>query len=432
MAKCALPECQNEARQSATGRPGKYCSDLHRLQAFRRKASETKLVEGSETKLPDILFYCGLNEKSWNYHPVEPGTHACVAPVTSETKENKKTGKKSRRLVRTQVFIDPVKVKHVLVDSGAFSDGIELDDNGNIVANHRLPFDRALDRQIAHAFEFGYASLVEAIVSYDLLIDEVWKDGERSKDRWSVASAEFAVQETIKAAQYLSSQRKRIDEVFGHHVQLVLSAQGVNADQYKRCAEAIVPMMKPDDIFGLGGWCITGLRRQDMIPAAAVMLPGVFEVLGKANVKRVHVFGVIMPQMLGFLLHLSDLHGIQLSTDSSGPCREPAEHGRWGYGSWTDPTYKHHSPTTLESCKTKDEKGNKAPSCPPGTYCRGLERARHVKATREYLANFREREPDLVTLLPIPRPPVASYISTLFDFLDTEKVKVDERTDYVA
>jgi hypothetical protein len=406
--KCARSGCPHFAKQPTTGRPGKYCSD--RCANYVRKQAQRKRERVSVTELvvsrkqPDIQFYCGLNEKYWNYHPVEPGEYACIAPFTSTNVKDKETGEVIKRvLCKTQVHIDDSKVKHILLDSSAFSDGIELDKEGSIVANKRLSFNHALQRQIAHAYEFRYAHLVDALVSYDLLIDEVWKDGVRSKDRWSVESAEFAVGETIKAAEYLSSQRRRIEKAFGHPVNLVLSAQGVEATQYKRCAQAIVKFMKPDDVFGLGGWCITGLRRYDMLPAAAVILPGVFEVLGNASVKRVHVFGVILPALLGFLLSLCDLYGMQLSTDSSGPCREPAEHGRWGYGSWTNPTYKKRSPQTLESCKAVDEQDNKAPSCPPGTHCRGLERARHVALTRDYLANFREREPRLVGPLPVPK-----------------------------
>lgn len=264
---------------------------------------------------------------------------------------------------------------------------------GQVIRSKRLSFDHALQRQIAHAYEFRYAHLVEALVSYDLLIDETWQDGERSKIRWSVESAEYAVTKTIDAARYLASQRRRIDHAFGHHVNLCLSAQGVEASQYRHCAEEIVKVMGPDDIFGLGGWCITGLMRHIMLPAAASILPGVFEVLGQARVKRVHVFGVIIPALLGFLLYLSDQYDIQLSTDSVGPSVEPARNGNWGYGSWTDPNYK--VAPILASCKTLDQDGRKAPVCAPDTMCRGLERARHVALTRDWLANFRTREPHL-------------------------------------
>lgn len=394
---CANPHCTNLIDTSnSRGHPKRFCSDACKQRVYRNTHTDVTIKQ-------DIRFYCGLNEKYWNYHPIDPGEYVCIAPFTSGEVKDKKTGEVIGRVLRkTHVLIDEAKVKHILLDSSAFSDGIELDENGVIIENKRLSFDHALQRQIAHAYEFRYAHLVDELVSYDLLIDEVWKDGARSKDRWSVDAAEFAVQETINAAEYLASQRQRIDNVFGHHVKLVLSAQGVEAEQYRRCTEAIVKVMKPDDVFGLGGWCITGLRRHEMLPAAAVMLPGVFEVLGNAGVKRVHVFGVIIPALLGFLLYLCDEYGIQLSTDSSGPCREPAEHGRWGYGSWTDPTYKKHSPTTLESCKHLDEQGNKAPTCLPGTHCKGLERTRHVRLTSDYLANFREREPALVAPLVVP------------------------------
>jgi hypothetical protein len=362
------------------------------LRAWRLKScgDETKQ---DETKLPDILFYCGLNEKSWNHHSMGTGTHICIAPVTGRSDE----GGKGKR--ETGVFVDPMRVTHVLLDSGAFSDGIELV-NGQVVRNGRLTCEYALERQVAHAYKYHYAQLVEAIVSYDLLIDETWQDGERSKVRWSKEAAEYAVEETIQAAVFLASQRRRIDRAFGHHVRLVLSAQGVEALQYRRCAEAIVKLMRPDDIFGLGGWCITGLMRHVMLPAAASILPGVFEVLGSAGVSRVHVFGVVIPQLLGFLLYLSDLYGIALSTDSSGPCTEPAKNGNWGYGSWTNPAYK--VAPILESCRAVGKYGEKAPTCAPDTVCRGLERSRHVQLTRDYLAHFREREPGLCVPLVVP------------------------------
>jgi hypothetical protein len=395
--QCANAGCENDAKQSATGRPGKYCSNRCRLQAFRHKSSETK---PDETKLPDILFYCGLNETNWNHHPMEPGEHICIAPVTTSTIKDKDTGAKRKVLRNTNVYVDPAKVKHVLLDSGAFSDGLELDLHGKIVKNNRLSFDAALRRQFSHAHRYEYTELVESVVSYDLLIDETWQDGERSKKRWSVSSAEIAVQETINAARYLSTQRRRIDAFFGHHVNLILSAQGISAEQYRRCAEAIVKVMKPDDIFGLGGWCITGLARHDMLPAAALMLPGVFEVLGKAGVKRVHVFGVIIPALLGFLLRLCDEYGIALSTDSAGPCVEPARNGNWGYGSWTNPSYK--VVPILESCKVLDAHGEKAPTCSQDTICRGLDRIRHTALTHEWLAHFRERESHLVKMLSVP------------------------------
>lgn len=396
--KCLLTECTNNITvQPHVGRPGKYCSDACKQKNYRLNlGTVTKLTSNGVTKFPAIQFYCGLNEKYWNHHIVKPGTHVCIAPITSTKSINSITGKNERKRVKTQVLLDDKEIKYVLLDSGAFSDGIELYE-GKIITNNRLSFERALYRQVAHAYEFCYPHLVEAIVSYDLLIDEVWQEGERSKQRWSKETAEFAVNETIQAAQFLALQRERINNIFGHPVKLVLSAQGVEAEQYARCTSEIVKCMKPDDIFGLGGWCISGLKRHTMLPAAKTILPPVFKILGDNNVSRVHVFGVIFPALLGYLLYLSDLHSIHLSTDSAGPATEPVRNGNWGYGSWTDPKYK--KPSVLDSCKVLDETGNKAPVCDSLTRCSGLERIRHVTLTREYLASFREREPHLITSL---------------------------------
>lgn len=371
---------------SSTGRHAEYCSGTCRVAAFRlRKRNVTKLPV---TKQEDIKFYCGLNEKSWNHHTMQTGANVCIAPVTSGTR--KQPDGSERRVAReTGCYVDKNIIKSVLVDSGAFCDGPGM----------RLSFVEALERQTGHAYKYHYASLVDALVSYDLLIDETWIDGQRYKKRWSVEEANtYAVDETIAAARFLDSQRRKINSAFGHFVNLVLSAQGVDAAQYARCASEIVKLMKPEDIFGFGGWCIAGLRRHEMLPAAALILPDVVAILGQAGVKRAHIFGVIYPELLGFLLYLCDQHSIKLSTDSSGPCTEPAKNGNWGYGSWRDNSYK--KAPILDSCRVVDEHGKKAPTCTPETFCVGLERNRHVQATIDYLAHFRDREPDLVRTIP--------------------------------
>ncbi len=87
--------------------------------------------------------------------------------------------------------------------------------------------------------------------------------------------------------------------------------------------------------------------------------------LGREGVKQVHIWGVCYAPALGELLWLCDEWGIALSTDSAGPSYRPAK-GSWGYAEWIDPTYTR-----------------------PPVETRGLERARHVKATREWLTHFR-------------------------------------------
>jgi hypothetical protein len=200
------------------------------------------------TKCEDIVFYCGLGEQTWNHHAMTPGPRACIAPVYGRTVATKST---------TRVSV-PDEVQQVLVDSVAFADRLA----------DRLSFEAALHRQIAHAYQFGYAHCVSHVASYDLLIDEKWQDdGQRRKARWQREEAELAVKETVAAASYLARQRRRLRGVFGHPVGLVLSAQGVELAQYLRCAEPLVPLLEPGDLFALGGWCITGLLPDAMLPS---------------------------------------------------------------------------------------------------------------------------------------------------------------------
>ncbi len=327
----------------------------------------------------DILFYCGLNERDWNHHPITPGSLACIAPVYGKTQETKAVNR---------VYI-PDEVQSIIVDSGAFSDTTDI----------RLSFEESLHRQIAHAAQWGYTRKIGHIASYDLLIDEKWINGERSKIRWSKDDAEFAVRQTVLAARYLADKRTALQGLYEQRVGLVLSAQGVEVEQYLRCTQQIVPLMADNDIFGLGGWCITGLLPDVIMPSFKEIMPEVISFLGSQGVKRVHIWGVIFPRALGHLLYLCNQHGIQLSTDSSGPCRYPIM-GNWGYGSWRDNAYK--TPPILSSCKARNADEQKAPLCEHGTFCRGLERGRHVTLTREWLANFRSREPRLYQ--PIVKP----------------------------
>jgi hypothetical protein len=309
-----------------------------------------------------------------------------------------KHGKPKRQGVNG-VFVPP-DVKSVLLDSGAYSD----------TTFHRRTFAEALERQLDHAERFGYVSRVGRLVSYDVLVDEqAGNDGGRVKDRMSPEVARFAVEQTIKAADYLSTQRAYIAERVGHPVSLVFSAQGSDMQQYLACAQAIVPYVQAGDVFALGGWCILGQKRA-LIPMFYETMNVLIPLLKKHKVKEIHIFGVCTAEVLGPLLFLCDhsqrrdgqwgwdeKNRIRLSTDSVGPTTRvvkelPSKPGyaSWGYASWYE---ARPLARVLESCKVKDEQGNKTPTCEDGTYCRGLQRAQHVAETIEWLAHFREREP---------------------------------------
>jgi len=240
-----------------------------------------------------------------------------------------------------------------MLDSGAFGD------------QDRLSFAGALERQ--RAFEDHSEFEAAALVAYDVLIDEKWDSaGRRHKKRWSELEAEQAIIETIKANEFLAladiSQRQRVHPV-----------QGVTATQQKYCADVVISIAhETGGILGLGGWCIIGwapptsdLRRSlewtfwdsmwHIVPAAA-----------RAGIQHIHIFGVMVAEILGGLLWLCDEHGIeQLSTDSSGPSILPAARGIWGYADWAHKCY-----------------------FPPGPQ-RGFARIEHVKQVRQWLAGFR-------------------------------------------
>jgi hypothetical protein len=286
-----------------------------------------------------IDFYCGINETKWNHHPVLPGPLSCVAPVYGKSAATKRVN--SVRLPKDTKVIN---------DSSAFSDG----------PDDRLEFSAALDRQVSHSEKYDFSWQVTHRASYDLLIDEKWEGGQRSKRRWSENDAWEAVKVTIEAAKYMA---------LNYHYPRIQSAQGVTASQYLECTIRIMEWFDTKrDIFGLGGWCISGVMPRQLRPAFNATMQKVIPFLARAEVKQVHIWGVIDPTFLGPLLWMCDQHDLKLSTDSAGPSKRPA-FGEWGYRGWRDLNYK------------------RVPTCD-----RGLERARHVEATRQWLKNLRATE----------------------------------------
>lgn len=201
---------------------------------------------------------------------------------------------------------DPAAVRGVL-DSGAFSDP----------PSRRLTPTQALARQLAWERQagslWGAPWRAQALVSYDLLIDEVWTGAGRAKQRWSVADAERAVEATVEAAAYLASQRRRLAPR-----RLVLSCQGVDALQYHDCVRAVLAHATPGDWIGLGGWCILG-RWTSWLPEFWATLRLCLPAIARVGVRRVHLFGVLYLPALGGLLWLADCHGLAVSTDSTAP-----------------------------------------------------------------------------------------------------------------
>lgn len=293
-----------------------------------------------------IDFHCGINDTAWNHHPVNPGPLACISPVYGSKKETKR---------ENRVTV-PADTK-VIEDSAAFCDGPE----------DRLTPAAALDRQQEHAEKYGYKDQVTHTASYDLLIDEKWEGGIRYKRRWSENDAWEAVRITVDAAAFLANHYPK---------PRIQSAQGVTASQYLECAMRIMEYLDPaTDIFGLGGWCISGKLPTQIRPSFNATMLSVISFVAKAGAKQVHIWGVSDVTFLGPLLWLCDQHGLKLSTDSSGPQVRPAR-GHWGFRGWTKKGYQR-----------------------PPVETRGVHRAIHVQLFRCQLNNLRQSEfyhhPDL-------------------------------------
>lgn len=295
-----------------------------------------------------IRFYCGVSERQWNYHPVEPGPYACVSPVYGRTLQGKRISS-----------VHVPKETLVIQDSGAFSDG----------PGQRLSLEVALERQLAHAERYGYSGQVTHRASYDLLVDEKWSGGRRAKARWTEEEAEEAVCLTVQAAAYLARHRQSTGAI--------LSLQGVTPQQYLTCAQQIIPFLDARDLIGLGGWCVIGKYPKLFLPVFRQTMGRLIPFLAREQVRRVHLWGVCYAPALAILLRLCQECGVHLSTDSAHPSVHPA-FGQWGYANWRDPRYRR--PPVLDSCRS-----GQFDRC---AGCRGLERTRHVAATRHWLAHF--------------------------------------------
>lgn len=213
----------------------------------------------------------------------------------------------------SNILLDPTHVT-ALLDSGAFTDSPEK----------RLTCAGALERQLdwerRASDRWGGPWQAYALVSYDVLIDEMWVNGVRRKYRWDERQAWGAVEETIRAAEYLASQRTQLAPRT-----LILSAQGVTAEQYSTCAQEILRLARPGDWLGLGGWCILGLWRS-WLPEFWRMLRVVLPATAATGLSHVHLFGVLWEPALAGLLWLADQYGLTVSTDSTAPIRSVTFH----------------------------------------------------------------------------------------------------------
>lgn len=276
----------------------------------------------------DVRLYIGVGETRWNGQEIPSSIeYACVSPVSGRTARTRKEN-----------WVKIPDGVEVIQDSGAFSDSWST----------RLSFSEAWDRQSEHAEKHGYADKITHRASYDLLIDETWIDGKRSKKRWTYQDAKEAVDQTVKAAQFAAVKRDG---------GLIQSAQGVEPSQYLDCVKRILPYINPEtDKLGLGGWCILGIRRE-LMPTFYETVKRVIPFIAKQGITSIHIWGVIYPAALGGLLKWADDYDIRVSTDSTSPSLQVIW-GNWGYAEWRrsiDKPPSHHAGAIriIHACQTK-------------------------------------------------------------------------------
>ena len=190
----------------------------------------------------------------------------------------------------------PPECKYIM-DSGAFQD---------VADDKRLSFKSALERQLNFENKLGVKA--EAIVSYDRLVDEQLTNGKQVKQRVDYNLGADYVEETIKAAEYLS--RALPDRT------LVLSNQGTNVKQYVECVEHTLNVSKTGDIIGIGGFCILSRNKQYRLDYFEI-LKEILPKLQSKKIQRIHIFGMGVIDVLIQTDIICKKYGVTCSYDTS-------------------------------------------------------------------------------------------------------------------
>lgn len=212
-----------------------------------------------------------------------------------------------------------------IIDSGAFQ---ERD-----MRNRLQPWS-ALDRQLrleAQIEYTGHGGHAEAIVTYDMLcgVDEALVDGKRVKRRGTEETARPAIAETLRAAHYYATQRHRIRGA------VAFAAQGATPRQYvEDCVIPLLDLTCPGDWLAFGGFCIIGMR-PTLKPLFVETLERTLPLLKCKGIKRAHVLGVAVADMVQAMAEMERRHGVEISTDSSSIEVNSAVFGKGFYaGRW--------------------------------------------------------------------------------------------------
>ncbi|MDL5054145.1 hypothetical protein QQ056_11390 [Oscillatoria laete-virens NRMC-F 0139] len=193
--------------------------------------------------------------------------------------------------------------------------------------HRRLCPERSLYRQLQQLNQFPVQPQEVWLVSYDQLI--------RINTSAELAVCyEAQIAQTVEAAQYLDSQRQRLQGF-----KLVQACQGSNAVQYVQCVKQVLQYCKPGDVIGLGGWCHVGSHKSRLSTFWQI-LHSIVPLIAASEVKQVHVFGISWwkgvsgssQSPLGSLLWLCDHHQLRLTTDGRSPIGNALRNSYWRAG----------------------------------------------------------------------------------------------------
>lgn len=206
--------------------------------------------------------------------------------------------------------------KNVLCDSGAFQD---------IDQHVRLTPEDALQRQITYrdylrtlvqdvSFNYEALSIYDNMIGVDETVVCDSYGCRKVKSRGTVETAQGAISSTLHSAQYYATQRDVID------TKIIWIAQGVTPKQYVyECLEPMLTMAKTSDYVGMGGFCIIGKMKKVMLPVFFETLDLLLPMVQKKGIKRIHLFGVGIPDAVTYFAKQCQKFNIEGSTDTSAP-----------------------------------------------------------------------------------------------------------------
>lgn len=191
------------------------------------------------------------------------------------------------------------------------------------------PLEAAAAAAAQHQYWKSLGIRPAAVVHFDDVVgvDEEMVDGKLVKRRGTRESAALAVENTVQGAFVFSAYRAARRAEGEWMPPIAWACQGVDPEQYEGCLRRLLPLVEFGDWVAMGGFCIIGRLRR-YVPVFLETCRRVFPLIASAGVRRVHVLGVALVSALRDAAVLAAEHGLELSTDCSGPERSGCAFGK--------------------------------------------------------------------------------------------------------